>query len=305
MNQDKILLTGANGFLATILKKNLEEKGLKIYGLSRTKQDFNVDISQSFELPLSLDIDVVIHTAGKAHAVPRSAQEEDEFFKVNFDGVKNLCFALEKLVNKPRAFVFISTVAVYGLDVGENINEEYPLLGKTPYAKSKIMAENWLMDWAIKQNIKLSILRLPLVAGPNPPGNLGAMVSGIRSGRYLTIGQANAKKSIVWADDISTIIPTLVNIGGTFNLTDGCHPSFRELESAISKCLKKKSNPKKVPFWFAKGLGYIGDIVGKRFPINSDKLIKITSSLTFSDSKAVDNLGWKPTNVLDKISQIV
>ncbi|MBC7915293.1 MAG: hypothetical protein H7Y07_14350 [Pyrinomonadaceae bacterium] len=42
----------------------------------------------------------------------------------------------------------------------------------------------------------------------------------------------------------------------------------------------------------------MGDILGKRAPINSVKLKKITSDLTFDDSKAREILGWNPTPVL-------
>ena len=46
----------------------------------------------------------------------------------------------------PKALVFISTVAVYGCESGELITEEHPLEGETPYAKSKILAEEYLTN---------------------------------------------------------------------------------------------------------------------------------------------------------------
>ena len=42
-----------------------------------------------------------------------------------------------------------------------------------------------------------------------------------------------------------------------------------------------------------------GDIAGKYAPLNSDKLNKITSTLTFDDSKARAAFGWNPTPVLE------
>src|SRR5690606_10477594 len=113
---------------------------------------------------------------------------------------------------------------------GVDIKEDSPLDGKTPYAESKALAEAWLGKWAGENGVTLGILRLPLIAGPNPPGNLGAMVNGIRLGRYLSVGQANARKSMVWAEDVARIIPVVAERGGVYNLTDGHHPSFSELE---------------------------------------------------------------------------
>ncbi|HWK99312.1 MAG TPA: NAD-dependent epimerase/dehydratase family protein, partial [Parapedobacter sp.] len=195
-------------------------------------------------------------------------------------------------------------VAVYGVDEGSNINEQHALNGITPYAESKVLAEKWLSHWAMENNVTLGILRLPLVVGRNPPGNLGAMIQGIKSGRYLSIGQANARKSMVWAEDVARIIPFLGENGGTYNLTDGHHPTFGELEAKISKAMGKK-NPKKVPFWVAEKLARIGDLFGDRFPINSSKLGKITSTLTFDDSKARTELGWSPTSILSIAEKLI
>lgn len=293
-----VLITGGNGFLGEILKKRL---GCVISLGRNARNELLCDLSN--QIPVFQDSpEVVIHAAGQAHSNPRTEAEVKMFYDVNFEGTKNLCLGIDKLETKPKSFIFISTVAVYGLDEGENIKEDYPLLGKTPYAKSKILAENFLMEWAKKNNIILAILRLPLIAGPNPPGNLGAMIKGIKSGRYLSIGNADAKKSIVWADDIVGIIPKLCELGGVYNLTDRHHPSFKELENVISTKLGK-GKPVGIPLFFAKILGLTGDLLGARFPINSDKLKKITSSLTFDDSKAFDKLGWCPSSVLYELNK--
>ncbi len=39
--------------------------------------------------------------------------------------------------------------------------------------------------------------------------------------------------------------------------------------------------------------------MGNFFPINSNKLFKITSTLTFDDRKARNNFGWNPNSVLN------
>lgn len=295
---DSVLITGGTGFLGQIIKSRFNN----ITSLGRdTKNDLICDLST--EIPdLKNDYEVIIHAAGKAHSVPRSEEEVNEFYAVNFEGTKNLCLAIDKLDKKPKSFIFISTVSVYGLDAGQRITEDYPLNGQTPYAKSKILAENFLIDWAKQHNVILSILRLPLIAGTNAPGNLGAMIQGIKSGKYLSIGKADARKSMVWADDIAAIIPKLNEIGGVFNLTDGQHPSFKELELIISMAFQKK-RPITIPILFAKLLGITGDVIGGHFPINSNKLKKITSPLTFDDEKAVVILDWKPSSVLDKLSE--
>jgi nucleoside-diphosphate-sugar epimerase len=223
---------------------------------------------------------------------------------VNFEGTKNLCNELTTTKNIPDSFIFISTVAVYGMEEGDMIKESHGLFGTSPYAKSKILAEQWLQNWAAENNVVLGILRLPLVAGQNPPGNLGAMIAAIKSGKYLSIGKASARKSIVWAEDIASIIPELSSVGGIYNLTDSYHPSLSELEKCISSSFKK-APPFKISARLATILGYIGDLLGSRAPINTGKIKKLTATLTFDDWKARDILGWKPVKVLEKLSAVL
>jgi nucleoside-diphosphate-sugar epimerase len=246
------------------------------------------------ELP---NVDVVLHLAGKAHSVPKTADEEKVFFDVNLGLTKKLCESLE-VIGLPKSFVFISTVAVYGLEAGENISEDTALNGNTPYALSKIQAEQFLTDWCALNNVILTILRPSLIAGPNPPGNLGAMIQGIKSGKYLNIGGGKARKSVLMVQDIARLVPLVADKGGVYNICDSNHPSFSELETVICKQLNK-TNILSVPYFVAKGLALIGDLLGSKAPINSDKLDKITKSLTFSNAKAIKTLGWKPLDVIE------
>lgn len=304
ITRDDILFSGDTGFFGRIVCERLRLMAYNVRGLAHEVEHTRIDISKPFDLSITKPVKIVIHAAGKAHSVPKTEVEKQTFYQVNLEGTKNLCQALERLDQLPESLIFISTVAVYGIDQGLSIDESHPLGGRSPYADSKIKAEKWLTQWTTKHGIRLSILRLPLIAGPKPPGNLGEMIKGIKSGRYLSIGAANARKSMVWAEDIAYVIPRLTEKGGVYNLTDGHHPNFGELEDAIAAALNKR-NPSKVPHWVANGLAKTGDIVGSRFPINSDKLRKITATLTFDDSKARRQLGWNPTPVLSKINEIV
>ncbi|MET3979130.1 nucleoside-diphosphate-sugar epimerase [Mucilaginibacter sp. UYP25] len=297
-----LLYTGASGFLAGNTIPKLQQIGYNVITLGVSNNTYNYNIA--IEIPAFNEAyDVVFHAAGKAHSEPKTEAEKQLFYDVNFEGTVNLCKGLENFGMLPKQFVFISTVAVYGLDSGELITEEHALNGETPYAKSKILAEEFLIEWAGRNDITLTILRLPLVAGINPPGNLGAMINGIKSGRYLSIGNANARKSIIWAEDIAIIMPQLVKIGGIFNITDGLHPMFSHLEAVISKQLNKKK-PLSLPIPLAKLLGWAGDIIGSRFPVNTNKLKKITSTLTFDDKKLHAAIKWVPSSVVKKLSEI-
>lgn len=290
-----LLLTGGTGFLGKNIVPNLRY-GYDITLCGITPQD-NIQVNLAKEVPeLPERYDIVLHAAGKAHVIPKTEEEIQAFYDINLQGTKNLCAALEK-VGAPKSLIFVSTVAVYGCEEGENIDENHPLYGNTPYALSKIQAEHFLTDWCRKNNVILSIIRPSLIAGPNPPGNLGAMIAGIKSGKYLSIGGGKARKSVLMVNDIPFLIELLKNKGGVYNVCDDHQPSFKELEDSISLQLGGK-RVIGIPLWFATICAKVGDLLGSKAPINSQKLSKITKSLTFSNAKAKRELKWQPTDVV-------
>jgi nucleoside-diphosphate-sugar epimerase len=299
--QSSILLTGASGFLGKAIAEQLKLQHKQVITIGRSKHsDIVCDLSAGIP-QFKNGIDTVIHAMGKAHTVPKNDAEAADFFAVNVQGTKNLCAALQKLEQLPAQFLFVSSVAVYGCESGVGITEDWPLLGKSPYAKSKIEAENYLTTWCHDHNIKLSIVRLPLVAGENAPGNLGAMANAIAKGRYFNIGKGDAKKSMVLASDIGKWALTIANAGGVYNLTDGEHPSFAQLASVLAKKSGKNNIPS-LPLWLARLAAFAGNFLGKKAPINTDRLEKICSTLIFDDSKARVAFGWKPQSVLKELS---
>lgn len=290
----KIILTGSNGFLGKAIFSVLNH--LEIIDLARTNASISCDLST--QIPNIPAVNIVIHCAGKAHSVPKTPQQKQEFFDVNVTGTQNLLKGLEQAPSLPKSFVFISSVAVYGLDKGNNIHESQPLYARDPYGLSKIQAEEVVQEWCAKNNVVCTILRLPLLVGQNPPGNLGAMIKAIQNGYYMNIAGGLARKSMVMAEDVAKIILAASEIGGIYNLTDGYHPNFSELSAHIAQQLNK-NKPLNIPVWMANIMAKTGDLFGEKFPFNSYKLSKITTDLTFDDSHATKMLGWNPKLVLN------
>ena len=292
---EKLLFTGGTGFLGRnikpILDKSYEVTTIGIMDNDMIKANFVTDTPR-----LPEHYDIVLHAAGKAHIYPKTEAERQAFYDVNLNGTIHLCDALEE-IGVPRAFIFISTMNVYGEIPGNMDTEDSrPLVGDSPYADSKIKAEEYLTRWCKKHNVILGILRPSLLAGKGAPGNLGAMIKGIRSGAYLSIAGGKARKSVLMVDDIANLVPLVAEKGGVYNVCDDHNPSFRELETTIAKQLGKHK-PISIPYWMARCLALIGDILPS-FPINSKRLKKIVTSDTWSNEKAKRELSWQPIDVL-------
>lgn len=285
----KILLTGASGFLGKIfLEKWRNEHQVTGMGRSPASQII-CDLTESIpHLPV---FDMVVHAAGKAHMTPKTATEENDFFRANVEGTRNLLLGLEASGNLPKALVFISSVSVYGLESGQEIEEHTPSRPTTAYGKSKAAAEELILFWGRQNQVNTVILRLPLIIGPEPPGNLGAMIRAIQMGYYFRVGEGSARRSVVRAGDVAGLIPDLIAKHGIFNLTDGFHPTVKEIDTWLANQYGKKIRviPEGVAKWIAKS----GDIFSF-MPVNSEKIEKLTQSLTFSDKLAREYLNWSP-----------
>lgn len=295
------LITGATGFLGKELTRILSS-GTGVDTLGRSAQNRMVCDLTTEPPRLKTNYNIVVHNAGKAHVVPKTTADAESFFRVNYHGTLNLLEGIQQSGYLPEAFVFISTVAVYGVKKGSLLDEDTPLNASDPYGLSKKMAEEAVQKWGETNGVRIGILRLPLVAGANPPGNLSKMLNALKAGYFFHIGKGDARRSMVSATDVARIIPALAKVGGTFNLTDQYHPSFSELSDLFSKKLEVRT-ARHIPLWLAKTMAKSGDmfvrIFRKEAPFSTRALSKMTSSLTFSDEKAKRLLNWQPQRVLE------
>lgn len=292
---EKLLFTGASGFLGHNVKPILE----KHYDITTVGITDGDDIKVNFAkiVPeLSEQYDVVLHAAGKAHVYPKTPEDVKSFYDVNYQGTVNLCRALEK-AGLPKSFVFISTMDVYGTSIGESIAEDHPLEPTSHYAKSKLQAERFLTKWAADNGVILGILRPALMTGPNPPGNLKSMIDGIKKGYYVNVAGGNTRKSLMMIQDIAYLTMKIENIGGTYNVCDDKHPSYKELGESIAKQLGKHK-PINIPYWMAWCMAKVGDVF-PFLPINTYRLGQLTQTTTYSNAKAKDALNWQPLDVIE------
>ena len=122
-----ILVSGASGFIGLMLIKELLEKGHNVYGLVRTNNNYfnnknytNIvieDISKNINFNKSVRIDYFYHLAAKTHD---RTNNDDEYFRVNVLGLKNILRYVSKL--KIRKIIMLSSIKVNG--EGFNTNDK-------------------------------------------------------------------------------------------------------------------------------------------------------------------------------------
>jgi GlcNAc-P-P-Und epimerase len=308
----RTLVTGGSGFLGRHVVDALVERGEDVTVLALdTLPGRPTIVADLGSGPVDLPGEPfrrVYHLAGLAHVEPHSEEERQRFFAVNLGGTRSLLESLERSAGLPESLLLVSTVAVYGIEAGSLLDESTERLARDPYGLSKLQAEDAVVEWGARHGVRTSIVRLPLIAGPRAPGNLGKMVRALRSRRYVGVGKGSARRSLVRVADVVATLPRVADEGGVFHLTDGHHPSFAELETALARALGR-GQPLHVPLPLARLLAACGNAVeavsGGRAHFNMRALSKMTSSLTFSDQRARQALGWAPKRVVDCVEELL
>lgn len=176
MNNQKVLITGADGFVGSHLVEYLLEKGYKIrafvfynsfnsYGwldtLPKEKlkeiEIFSGDIRDPNGVRVAMEgIDIVYHLAALI-AIPYSYHSPDSYVDTNIKGTLNVLQAA-KLLNTKKILI-TSTSEVYGTAQYVPIDEKHPFQGQSPYSATKIGADRMAEAFHKSFNMPISIVR--------------------------------------------------------------------------------------------------------------------------------------------------
>ena len=290
-----ILLTGHTGFLGSVIYKELKKSFHVLTAGRDASCDYNLDFSTwDGALELKHSIEAIVHVAGLAHGKSIS---DEQMMEVNSASVGKLLKVAQLFtVNE---FVLISSVAVYGKSYGLKINESNLPNPTNTYGKSKLLAENGVLQWASIDNGRSFLnLRLPLIIGPNPPGNLGRLLKSISSGSHVYLEGNKAEKSVVFASDVANFISQWLSqsqrISGTMNLCNETAPAFNWIENSIAES-GDHSFQFRVPIKF---LWVAVNWMRAKLNISIPLVGKLFYPLTFSDQLAREKFGYfsKPLN---------
>ncbi|MDD2450052.1 MAG: NAD-dependent epimerase/dehydratase family protein [Sulfurimonas sp.] len=232
----KLLITGSNGFIGSYFINKYRDK-YKI----KTFSFLNEDIG-------SLDcygVDVVIHLSALVHQMGGASASEYERVNVT----QTLQLANEAKVNGVKQFVFMSTIAVYGIENGI-IFENDRCSPITEYGKSKLKAEKELLKLE-DDNFKVSLIRPPIVYGKSAPGNMRYLINLVNKISILPFGSIKNKRSMVYVGNLCHLVDEVIkqNKSGIFLVSDDESLSTTRLIELIAQGLGKKVYLLRVPFF--------------------------------------------------------
>lgn len=311
MKNSFTLITGASGFVGTMLLKHLSLSSRKIIVIGRNKLpgyiNFNLDLSKEVPKLNDYSINEVYHLAGLAHQY-KSYTSYDEYYDANVNATKNLLKAINYINNYQLKILFLSSVSVYGIIRGIDIPETHPKLATDNYGKTKALAEDLIIEFCKNNCFSYTIIRPPLIIGENPKGNLERLIKSISKNRYFSIKNNYAIKSVVALDDLVEYFPKIINTCGIFNLTDRTGIEVNYLEDQIVNFTSAKKPfiiSYKYLYYIAFTFSILECLIKKKLFFNKHTLAKLTSTLTFCDKNASSNYDWNPLPVKNRISELL
>ncbi|MCL5680343.1 MAG: NAD(P)-dependent oxidoreductase [Candidatus Marsarchaeota archaeon] len=245
------------------------------------------------------DVDNIFHIAS---AVYNYKNTYDELININVIGTENLLNAYEsanKGSSKPVHLIYASSVSVYGYKrQGELLSESSEVKPASPYAESKMMAEQVIKSFAdANSKIRYSILRFGTFYGPGYKDSYFKMFKLLEQGRAIYISGGTNNVSLIHEDDAIDALLLAAKVKNpkneTYNISDGQFHTIKSLFELAATALGVQPPKRSVPHVVAK-------ITSKIANINYDELEFVASNRKIDISKAKKELGFKPKHAIEK-----
>ena len=276
---NKLIITGAGGFVGKNLSDFLRDKKYIVEKLSLRRSDWSI----------SHDANALIHLAGKAHDTANTSADE-EYYKVNTGLTKKLFD--EFLNSNIRDFIYFSSVKATADTLNEILNEDHTSNPQTPYGKSKLLAEQYILSKKLPNDKRLFIVRPCMIHGPGNKGNLNLLYKVVEKGIPWPLASFENKRSFLSIDNLNFLINEILlnkNIpSGIYNFADDESISTNDLIEIIGKASGKKSKLWKISAGVISSMAKVGDKI--KLPLNSERLKKLTESYEVSNEKIKKSL---------------
>ena len=288
----KILITGIHGFVGSNIVKAMG-RNHEIYGLDIVAPEKEGVVKtfswNDFDEDKVVQVDAIIHLAGKAHDLKKTSGPE-VYFKVNTGLTQKVYDWFLK--SSAKKFIFFSSVkAAADFVPGDILTEDIVPNPVGLYGESKIKAEEYILSHPVADK-QVYIMRPCMIHGPGNKGNLNLLYGVVKRGIPWPLGAFENHRCFTSIDNLCFVIEGLLAkdvASGIYNMCDDEALSTNDLITVICKALGKKTHIWYLPKGLMNVMSRIGDIL--HLPLNSERLTKLTENYVVSNTKIKKALG--------------
>ena len=315
MVEERILVTGAPGWLGTGLVRQLVSSGRCVRCLVHPTADPSVlpsecelvrgDIRDRGQIdPAVRDVSLVYHLAAIIHAARTSRIEG-----INVQGTRNVVEAAARA--GVRRLLLMSSNAAQGSPEGQIMNEDDPpMRPESAYGRSKYRAEMIVREYSGR--IETVVIRAPMFYGPGQPPRMTKLMRMVRAGRPPVFGRGDNLRSMAF---LPKVVEALILAGSTpaaaghvYWVADEHPYTTIEVLQGIATAMDADLRIVRLPRLIARACE-ISDQVLERSGVHSMNLHVVGESIRWiacSVEKAKRELGYKPaTNLVDGLREAV
>ena len=292
---NKVLITGAHGFVGTNLSKYLaDNRNYQLLALDifkKTLSSYNREYTWKEIDKISFNtINTVIHLAGKAHDTSNISNAK-EYFEINV-GLTIQVFD-QFLKSNAKKFIYFSSVKAVADTVKNGIltEEDFPN-PQTPYGQSKLKAEKYLMSQFLPKGKSLFILRPAMIHGPGNKGNLNLLFNFINKGIPYPFGAFSNQRSFTSIGNLNFVIQEFIDReieSGIYQVADTETLSTNDVIELIGEAICRNPKIWNIPAPLINSIARMGNILSLQ--LNSENLKKLTENYLVSNRKLVGALG--------------
>ncbi|CAK2563328.1 UDP-glucose 4-epimerase [Vibrio crassostreae] len=294
----KVLVTGSTGFVGSRVVELAEEFDWEVVSVLRNATQAKANCFLVSSIGASTDwsgalegVDCVVHCAARVHQMKETEQDALIAYRdTNTLGTLNL--AKQAAEVGVKRFVFVSSIKVNG----EFTEPDSPFLPnldnipRDPYGLSKYEAEVELAKLSKDTGLEVVIIRPPLVYGPGVKANFLSMMRLIEKGIPLPFGAIHNKRSLVYLDNLSSLILTCCDHpsapGYTFLASDDHDVSTTQLMRTIALSMGKSPRLAPIPMSW---IQLAAAVLNKKHIAQ-----RVCGSLQVEIRTTKEILGWKP-----------